>query len=101
MGMIANLMCSGLLEKLPDLKICVARGGGFVPYQIGRLEHGQRVRPETRRFAKTLPKSTDVHFDMGDEEPMETIGAVPQLTPREHDTEHDGVVQGLLVKGGA
>jgi aminocarboxymuconate-semialdehyde decarboxylase len=53
--MVANLMFSGLLEELPSLKLCVAHGGGFAPYQIGRLEHGHRVRPETRANTQTAP----------------------------------------------
>lgn len=53
--MIANLMFSGLLDELPQLKLCVAHGGGFAPYQVGRLEHGHRVRPETRAHTKTPP----------------------------------------------
>jgi aminocarboxymuconate-semialdehyde decarboxylase len=27
----------------------LAHGGGFIPYQRGRLEHGYRVKPECRR----------------------------------------------------
>ena len=54
--MIANLMFSGLLDELSDLKICVAHGGGFAPYQIGRLQHGHGVRPETRSLTKTTPE---------------------------------------------
>ena len=53
--MIANLMFSGTLDELPDLKLCIAHGGGFAPYQIGRLEHGHRVRPEPRANTKTPP----------------------------------------------
>jgi aminocarboxymuconate-semialdehyde decarboxylase len=54
--MIANLMFSGALDELPDLKICLAHGGGFAPYQIGRLVHGHRVRAETHRCSKTSPR---------------------------------------------
>lgn len=53
--MVANLIFGGVLDELTDLKMCVAHGGGFVPYQIGRLEHGHRVRPETRALTKTPP----------------------------------------------
>src|SRR6185312_8032192 len=45
--MLANLMFSGALDELPELKIVLAHGGGFAPYQIGRLVHGHRVRSET------------------------------------------------------
>ena len=46
--MVANLMFSGALDELPGLKMLLAHGGGFVPYQVGRFVHGHKVRPETR-----------------------------------------------------
>lgn len=54
--MVANLMYSGALDDLPDLKICLAHGGGFTPYQIGRLVHGHKVRPEANKLTKSSPK---------------------------------------------
>ncbi len=54
--MLANLMYSGALDELQKLRICLAHGGGFTPYQIGRLAHGQRVRAEARQFTTTSPK---------------------------------------------
>ena len=53
--MLANLMFSGALDELDELKICLAHGGGFAPYQIGRLVHGHRVRSETRARSHTPP----------------------------------------------
>jgi len=53
--MVANLMFSGMLDELKELKICLAHGGGFVPYQIGRLAHGHEVRKETRALTRTSP----------------------------------------------
>ena len=53
--MVADLMFSGTLDDLPDLKIGLAHGGGFVPYQIGRLVHGHSVRGETRARSQTSP----------------------------------------------
>src|ERR687885_977275 len=53
--MIANLMFSGTLDELPNLKLCVAHAGGFAPYQVGRFEHGYQVRPESRAKARTSP----------------------------------------------
>ena len=54
--MLAHLMYSGALDELADLKICLAHGGGFAPYQIGRLAHGHKVRAEAHKFSKTSPK---------------------------------------------
>jgi aminocarboxymuconate-semialdehyde decarboxylase len=49
----ACLVFSGVLERYPTLKICLAHGGGFVPYQAGRFLHGWHVRKEPK---SKLPK---------------------------------------------
>lgn len=63
--MLANLMFSGRLDELPDLKIVLAHGGGFIPYQIGRLVHGHSVRSETNGVSKSSPKDLlkRIYFD--------------------------------------
>jgi aminocarboxymuconate-semialdehyde decarboxylase len=63
--MLANLMFSGRLDELPDLKIVLAHGGGFIPYQIGRLVHGHAVRRETNGISKSSPKDLlkRIYFD--------------------------------------
>ncbi|SDM38452.1 amidohydrolase family protein [Bacillus sp. OK048] len=35
-----DLLLSGLVDKYPNVKILFAHGGGFLPYQIGRLNKG-------------------------------------------------------------
>ncbi len=55
--MVANLMFSGTLDELPELRFLLAHGGGFTPYQIGRLVHGHKVRSETSRISGTDPKT--------------------------------------------
>ena len=44
----AHLMFGGVLDRWPDLRVCLAHGGGALPSLIGRLDHGWRVRPECR-----------------------------------------------------
>ena len=63
--MLANLMFSGRLDELPDLKIVLAHGGGFIPYQIGRLVHGHSVRSEANAISKSSPKDLlkRIYFD--------------------------------------
>ena len=63
--MLANLMFSGRLDELPDLKIVLAHGGGFIPYQIGRLVHGHSVRSEANGISKSSPKDLlkRIYFD--------------------------------------
>jgi aminocarboxymuconate-semialdehyde decarboxylase len=44
----ARLIFSGSFETFPNLKIVLVHAGGFLPYQIGRLDHGWDVRPEPK-----------------------------------------------------
>ncbi len=55
--MLANLMFSGALDELDELRLCLAHGGGFAPYQIGRLVHGHHVRAETHAHTRSSPKA--------------------------------------------
>ena len=43
---ICSLIFSGTLEKLPELRICFAHGGGSFPATLGRIDHGFTVRPD-------------------------------------------------------
>ncbi|MBV9347507.1 MAG: amidohydrolase family protein [Pseudolabrys sp.] len=45
----ACLLFGGVMDRHPKLKICLAHGGGFVPYQAARWTHGWQVRPEPRK----------------------------------------------------
>jgi aminocarboxymuconate-semialdehyde decarboxylase len=45
---VASLIFGGVLEKCPNLKVGFTHGGGFFPYQIGRLKHGYEVRNEPK-----------------------------------------------------
>jgi aminocarboxymuconate-semialdehyde decarboxylase len=53
----SRLILSGFLDRHPGLRLLLVHAGGFMPYQIGRLDHGFRVRPESRA-ALTTPPST-------------------------------------------
>ncbi|HEU5322188.1 MAG TPA: amidohydrolase family protein, partial [Methylomirabilota bacterium] len=43
---VSKLIFGGVLERLPDLRICFAHGGGAFPFTLARLNHGWHVRPE-------------------------------------------------------
>jgi aminocarboxymuconate-semialdehyde decarboxylase len=43
---ICSLIFSGTLERLSQLRILFAHGGGSFPATIGRIEHGFNVRPD-------------------------------------------------------
>jgi len=43
---ICSLIFGGVFERLPNLKIAFAHGGGSFPATIGRIQHGFNVRPD-------------------------------------------------------
>lgn len=45
---LSQLIFGGVLDRFPQLRICAAHGGGYLPYAIGRSDHGHGVRPESR-----------------------------------------------------
>lgn len=57
-----NLMFSGFMERHPNLNICLAHAGGFLPYQIGRLQHGYEVREEPKVKGAHEPSETLKRF---------------------------------------
>lgn len=54
--MAAHLMFSGALDELKQLRILVAHGGGYIPYQIGRLDCAHRSRASARINTQTSPR---------------------------------------------
>ena len=62
---VASLVFGGVLDSLPDLQLVIAHGGGYVPFAIGRFEHGYRVRPEAKAIARSAPRDylRRFHFD--------------------------------------
>ncbi len=51
----AQLIFTGVLDRVPKLRICLGQAGGFLPYIIGRLDAGFRARPECRRHIEMEP----------------------------------------------
>ncbi len=43
---ICSMIFGGVFEKLPNLKVAFAHGGGSFPATIGRIQHGFEVRPD-------------------------------------------------------
>jgi aminocarboxymuconate-semialdehyde decarboxylase len=48
----AQLVFGGVLDRHPGLKICLSHAGGVLPFLLGRLEHGQSMRPEARKHCE-------------------------------------------------
>jgi len=124
--MLANLMFSGALDDLEELRLCLAHGGGFTPYQIGRLVHGHKVRSETHGQSATSPKQLlrRLYFDslvfdpqalrylidlvgadhvcIGTDSPFDMGDEHPDETirsiPRLTDEEHDHICSGTALQ---
>ncbi|MBI2203634.1 MAG: amidohydrolase [Candidatus Rokubacteria bacterium] len=54
--LVAILISSGLLDACPNIKICVAHGGGGACYAMGRLDRGWRGRRDAQKIP--TPPST-------------------------------------------
>lgn len=48
---VASLVLGGVLDRLPDLRLVLAHGGGYTAFGIGRIDHGRAVRDEITRPA--------------------------------------------------
>lgn len=45
---IERLICAGVLDRHPGVKVFLVHAGGYYPYQAGRLRHARTVRPELK-----------------------------------------------------
>jgi aminocarboxymuconate-semialdehyde decarboxylase len=52
----AALIFGGVLDRLPDLRVCLAHGGGYIAFAAGRLDHVRKARPEVAG-SSALPPS--------------------------------------------
>lgn len=43
---ICSVIFGGVLDRLPNLRLCFAHGGGSFAATLGRIEHGFNVRPD-------------------------------------------------------
>ncbi len=46
---ICSMIFGGVLERLPNLRVAFAHGGGSFPATLGRIEHAYEVRPDLMR----------------------------------------------------
>ena len=52
---ICSVIFGGVLERLPELRIGFAHGGGGFPMTLGRIEHGFKVRPDLCATGTSTP----------------------------------------------
>lgn len=80
---ISRLIHGGILERFPELKVYLAHGGGFFPYQRGRLEHAFNVRKEPKakcalppsEFLSRIYYDSVLHFGQGLRFLVDSVGA--------------------------
>jgi aminocarboxymuconate-semialdehyde decarboxylase len=130
---ISKLIYGGVLERIPDLRICFAHGGGAFPFTLARLNHGWHVRPEGRAAIPREPRhyarlvyvdsltcspanlrfivetlgpdrvvmGSDYPFDMGDPDPVGSIGAAGLAAPARAAIEGENAARFLGLAGAA
>lgn len=125
----ASLICGGVLDRYPDLRICLPHGGGLLSYQITRLDRAYQtgMMPQTlkdlpldyfKRFyfdtvlddpsalAFLIEKVGADRLMLGTDHPFEmqidavrTIESIPGLTAAERDQILGGTARSLLEVG--
>ncbi len=58
----ASLVFGGVMERHPNLKICLSHAGGYIPYQMGRFRHGWDVREDAKPRLKVSPEASFRRF---------------------------------------
>lgn len=56
LGTVA-IFYTGLLDRWPGVRLILPHGGGYLPYQLGRLDNGWRAKPACRGGAERTPSA--------------------------------------------
>ena len=51
----ASLVLGGVMDKCPDLKVCLCHGGGYTCFGIGRMDRGWQTRSEAQSNIQRPP----------------------------------------------
>lgn len=49
----AHLIFGGVLDRFPKLQVCLPHAGGALPYLVGRLDRGRKVRRELQHMKRS------------------------------------------------
>jgi aminocarboxymuconate-semialdehyde decarboxylase len=55
--LVATLIFGGIFDACPELKVCIAHGGGPACFGMGRLDRGWQVRSEARMHIQHPPST--------------------------------------------
>lgn len=60
-----HMLFGGVFERFSNLRVLASHGGGYFPYQFGRLIHGYKVRPEPKIKLRQSPTKglENIYFD--------------------------------------
>jgi len=63
--MIERMILKGFFEKYKNLRLCLSHGGGLLAFNIWRLDHAYKLRPEFRKNISQPPSTylKKLYFD--------------------------------------
>jgi aminocarboxymuconate-semialdehyde decarboxylase len=82
---IARVIFGGVMERYPELKICVMHGGGYLPFYPARFDHAYRNRDDCREHISRPPSTylAQMYFDTMVFDP-EMLGTLVQRWGADH-----------------
>jgi aminocarboxymuconate-semialdehyde decarboxylase len=80
---LSSLIYEGVLEGLPDLRIVVSHGGGYLPHYYGRLDRNVHNMPESTVHISQPPSAylRRLYYDTCVYEPSTLSALVRQVGP--------------------
>ena len=63
--MVERMILKGMFEKYPNLRLCLSHGGGFIAFNIWRLDHSYSQRADLRKNLPRKPSDylRNLYFD--------------------------------------
>jgi aminocarboxymuconate-semialdehyde decarboxylase len=59
------MVCGGVLDRFPDLRVYITHAGGFVPFQVGRFhETNLTMAPDSKNAKPVLEYMPNFYFDL-------------------------------------